>query len=793
MLKSYFKIAWRNLLKDRQFTFLNIMGLSIGLACAFMIYLWVSDERSIDIFHEKDNRLFQVLANHKEAGNIRTIIETPAPLAEAMAKELPEVELAVSTYSTDFGGNTTLSVGDRNINATGLYSTKDFFNVFSYQLTQGDKNKVLTNKNSIVLSRALAMKLFNTTENITGKTIEWQHEKQFIISGVFENAPANSSVQFDFLVSMELLLEISPHLKDWGNSDPATYIVLKENTNKEQFNQKVSGFIKSKIDGSNTSLIIRPYSDGYLYAKYENGVQAGGRIAYVKMFSIIAIFILIIACINFMNLSTAKASRRLKEIGIKKCVGASRSTLILQYLGESVLMTFFSMLFALLIVSIFLPAFNQITGKRIEFSFTIAHYLFILGITLITGLVAGSYPALYLSGFKPVAILKGKLKTSGGEVWIRKGLVTFQFVLSAVFITAVLVVYKQVSFIQTRNMGYNKDNVVSIEMEGGLTDIESIVKNTQTYLSEVKTTPGVMMASSMDHASIVGDFGSTSGLDWEGKDPKDVINFGNIGVSYDLIETMNIQMAEGRSFSKAISSDSNEIILNEAAINAMKIKNPVGKTIKMWGKDRKIVGVAKNFHFESVHENIKPFAMRLEPLYTNRIVAKIKAGSETATLDRLRRIYKKINPDFSFNYKFMDQDYQRLYIGERRVATLSKYFAGLAIIISCLGLFGLAAFTAQRRQKEIGIRKVVGASATDVAAMLSKDFLKLVLLAILIAFPIAWWTMNQWLSDFAYRVDIGAGVFLIAGGSIILITLLTISFQSIKAAIANPVKSLRTE
>lgn len=780
-------------MKDRQFTFLNVMGLSTGLACTFMIYLWVSDERSIDKFHEKDSRLFQVLANHKEASSIRTLVETPAPLAEAMAKELPEVEYAVSAYSTDFGGNTTLSVGNRNINATGLYATKDYFNVFSYQLIQGDRNKVLATKNAIVLSRDLAMKLFNTTTNITGTTIEWQHEKQFIVAGIFENPPSNSSVRFDFLVSMELLLEISPHLKEWGNSDPTSYVVLKENTNKEQFNQKISGFIRTKIESSNTDLHIRRYSDGYLYGKYENGVQVGGRIAYVKMFSVIAIFILLIACINFMNLSTAKASRRLKEIGIQKCVGASRRTLIFQYLGESLLMTFFSMLFALLIVSVFLPPFNHITGKGIEFNFTMAQYFFILGITIITGLVAGSYPALYLSGFKPVAILKGKLKTSGGELWIRKGLVTFQFVLSALFITAVLVVYKQVTFIQTRNMGYNKDNVVSIEMEGGLTDIETIIKNTQTYLSEVKTTPGILMASSMDHASIVGDFGSTSGLDWEGKDPKDVINFGNTGVNYDLIETMNIKMAEGRSFSRAISSDSNEIILNEAAISAMKIKNPVGKIIKMWGKDRKIVGIAKDFHFESVHENIKPFAMRLEPLYTNRIIAKIKAGSEMATLDRLRSIYKKINPGFSFNYKFMDQDYQRLYIGEKRVATLSKYFAGLAIIISCLGLFGLAAFTAQRRQKEIGIRKVVGASVADIAAMLSKDFLKLVLLAILIAFPLAWWAMNEWLNDFAYRINIGAGIFLMAGISIILITLLTISFQSIKAAIANPVKSLRTE
>jgi len=794
MIKNYFKIAWRNFRKDRQFTFLNLMGLSTGLACTFLIYLWVNDELNVDKFHEKDSQLFQVLANHKEADNyIRTIVETPAPLAEAMAKEIPEIEYAVSSYSTQYGGNTTLSGAGKNIKTSGLYATRDYFNVFSYHLIHGDKNKVLSNKNSIVLSKDLTMKLFNTTENVLGKTIEWQHEKQFIVSGIFENPPANSSVQFDFLVSMEILLEVSPHLKEWGNSDPSTYIVLKENTNTAQFNQKFSDFIKRKIEGSNTSLFIRPYSDGYLYAKYENGVQSGGRIAYVKMFSIIAIFILIIACINFMNLSTAKASRRLKEIGIKKCVGASRKTLVFQYMGESMLMTFFSMIFAILLVFLLLPAFNEITGKQLGFNFTLTHYLALLGITLITGLVAGSYPALYLSGFNPVAVLKGKLKTSVGELWVRKGLVIFQFSLSVIFIIAVLVVYRQVTFIQTRNMGYNKDNIISIEMEGSLTEVERIIKNTQTYLSEVKTTPGILNASSMDHASIVNDFGSTSGLEWEGKDPKEVINFGNIGVNYGLMETMGIQMAEGRSFSRQLSSDSTEIIFNEAAIKAMGIKNPVGKIVRMWGVDRKIVGIARNFHFESVHENIKPFAIRLEPLLTHRIIAKIKAGTEKETLDRLQKLYKGINPGFSFNYKFMDQDYQALYAGEKRVATLSKYFAGLAIIISCLGLFGLAAFTAQRRQKEIGIRKVVGASVSNIAAMLSKDFLKLVLIAILIAFPLAWWAMNQWLRDFAYRIDIGADVFAIAGVAMLFITLLTISFQAIKAAIANPVKSLRTE
>lgn len=793
MLKNHFKIVFRYLLKDRQFTFLNLIGLSTGLACALLIYLWVNDELQVDKFHEKDSRLFQVMANSKNAEGIVTIPQTPALLSDALAKEMPEVEYATNSQGS-FSGKYTLTVGEKHIKADGLFAGKDYFNVFSWHLIEGNSSQLLTDKSSIVISRSLAMKLFNTSDNVVGKTVEWLQNKQYRVSGVIDDVPRSSSIQFDFLLPFEVFLDANPDEKQWGNSDPATYVVLKKGSNPDQFNNKIAGFIKDRVPHSTTVLFARPFSKGYLYGKYENGVQSGGRIEYVRLFSIIALFILIIACINFMNLSTAKASKRLKEVGIKKVVGASRGSLIFQYLLESMLMTFLALIIAIIIVLIAISPFNTITGKDLSLNFGANIMLSLLGITLFAGFISGSYPALYLSGFDPVTILKGKLKSSVGELWVRRGLVVFQFALSVIFIISVIVVYRQIQFIQTRNQGFNKDNIISFDMEGMTPEnVESFLSKVSNFVTEVKTAPGVANASSMDHGSIIGDFGSTSDIDWEGKKPNEAINFANIGVNYDMIETLGMQIAAGRSFSRKLSSDSSEILFNEAAIQMMGLKYPVGKTVKMWGKDRRIAGVVKNFNFESLHESVKPFAIRLEPKFTYRVMVKINAGREQEAIEGVRHLFEKYNQGYVFDYKFLDNDYQVQYMAERRVAVLSRYFTGLAVLISCLGLFGLAAFTAQRRQKEMSIRKAVGATVGNVVVLLSKDFFRLVLIAVFVAFPLAWWIMNQWLSNFAYHISIRYDVFLIAGFSTIFITLITISFQAIKAALANPVSSLRSE
>ncbi len=792
MLKSYFTIAWRNLRKDRLFTFLNLIGLSTGLACTLLIWLWATDERAMDRWNEKDNRLYQVMDNQHSAAGIRTMEATPSLLARTLKAEMPEVEYAAGVLPTSWYGRVTLSVRNNDVNAVGHYADADFFNVFSYPLLQGDKNTVLTDKRSIVLSRELALKLFHTTDNVVGKTVEWQHEQPYVVSGIFDGDQPHSSDKFDFLAPLDRFLDMNPYQKDWGKSeDPGTYVVLKEGASLARFNQKITNLIKQKSQDPNVNLtlVARPYSSGYLYGNYENGIQTGGRIEYVRLFSIIAILILVIACINFMNLSTAKASKRMKEVGVKKCIGASRSALIFQYLGESMLMTLLSLGLAIALVFLLLPAFNSITGKQLALHFDGPLIGILMAITLVTGLLSGSYPAFYLSAFRPVAVLKGRLRTSMGELWVRKGLVVFQFTLTVLFIVGVLVIYKQIEFIQTKDPGYNKEHVLSFDMAG------ITAKNTQTFLAAIKKLPGVVNASGMDHNSLIESFGGSTAM-WEGQDPKANLQISNIGINYGMIETLGLQIAKGRTFSRELSSDSAEVILNQAAVDAMGIKDPIGRKMQVFGGDgpkRTIVGVVKDFHFQSVHAPVKPFALRLVPQYTQDIMVRIKAGTEKATIGQVGQLYGKYHAGFPFEYRFLDDDFQAMYVAEKRVATLSRYFGGLAVLISCLGLFGLAAFTAERRFKEIGIRKVLGATVSGLVLLLSADFLKLILVAVLIAFPLAGWVTNQWLHGFAYRTTIGAEVFLLAGAATLLITMVTISFQTVKAALANPAESLKAE
>ena len=788
MLYNHFKLIWRHLVKDRQFTLLNLLGLSSGLACAFLIWLWVSDEWQMDKFHAHDNRLFQVLANQKNSDGISTISATSAMLARTLKSTMPEVEDAVAVLPPDWYGRTTFSAGENNTNALGVFADADYFNVFSYRLVQGNSNQVLADKQDIVLSKDLAMRLFHTTANLVGKTVQWQHTQTFTVTGVFDDLPVHSSQRFDYVLPMENFLESHAFEKNWGHSsDPSTYVVLKQGADPALFNRKIAGFMKTKYPATNETLIARPYSRGYLYGRYENGIEAGGRIEYVRLFSIIAIFILLIACINFMNLSTAKASRRMKEVGIKKVVGARRASLVIQYLMESMLMTFLSMLIALGAVALLLPGFNSITGKQLVWHIDPSLAGVILGIVLTTGLIAGSYPALYLSGFKPIAVLKSTFRTSLGGLWVRKGLVVIQFCLSFIFIVGVLIVYKQVQYIQTRDLGYNKDNILSFGTDG----IQQ--RQAATLLDEIRTIPGVTNAGGLDHSSIY-DFGRSVPY-VDGKPTKDFVQIDNLGISYGSIETLGLQLTAGHAFSLAQSSDSAEIILNQAAVNAFGLKDPIGHKMEVFYGDglRTIVGVVRNFNFQSLHENVQPMALRLVTRYTDAVIVKIRGGNEQSAIARIEQLYKGLNPGFPFEFHFLDDDFQAQYLAERRIAILSRYFGGLAILISCLGLFGLVAFTAERRFKEIGIRKVLGATSGSIIVLLSAEFLRLIALAILLAFPLSWWAMDRWLQGFAYRITISPILFLLAAAAVLLLTLFTISFQSIKAALSNPAARLRAE
>jgi len=789
MFKNHLKIAWRNLLKDRQFTLLNVLGLSAGFVCALLIFLWVNDERSYDKFFANDDQLYQVMEHRKSGGEVKVSDESSGLVSEILKAQMPQVQYAASLVPTEWFQKSTLTVGDKNIKAQGEYSGKDYFNIFSFKLLQGDKNKVLADNSSIVISDELAKKLFGTTEGIIGKPIDFQHDTTFFVSGVFEKLPSHSSQQFDFVLSFDYYYSVQSWVKTWGNTGPHNFVVLKKGTDVNAFNKKIAGVIAANSDDATRSLFAAKFSENYLLNSFDHGSQVGSKIIYVRLFSLIAIFILVIACINFMNLSTAKASRRMKEVGIKKVVGANRKQLVFQFLSESIILTLMAMVLAVLIVCLLLPQFNHLTGKEILLTPDPKIIGSFFVIALIAGLLAGSYPALYLSKFNPLSVLKGTLNTSIAEALSRKGLVVFQFTMSSVLIVAVIIIYQQVQFIQSTNPGYNKDNILRFDSEG------SIQGKEDQFIAEMKKIPGVVNAS-FTFNNMVGRIFGVWGISWEGKDPNADIYFEGFGAGYDFIETMGMQIKEGRSFSRNFGDEYSKVLLNESAIRAMHSNNPVGKNITLLGNKRQVIGIVKDFHFESLHEPVKPAYFSLQaPAKTSwyKIMVRIKATNQQQTIAAIQHLYESFNPGFPFTFNFLSEAYQKQYDTETRIAMLSKYFAGLAIIISCLGLFGLAAFTAQKRRKEIGVRKVIGASVTDITSMLSKDFLRLVLIALCVAFPVSWWLMNNWLRGFAYRIHISAGVFLLAGISIILITLFTISYQSIKAAIANPVKSLRTE
>jgi len=785
MLRHSLLLLYRNFKRFKSTFFINWIGLSTGMACTLLIYLWVNDELNIDKFHQSDKRLFQVMAHDVDGNDIRTTGNTQHVLANVLAEEMPEIEYAAVATPPLFFPTFTLAAQDTHVKGVGKFAGKGFFSIFSYPLTEGEENQALKDKNSIVISERLAKSLFNTTQNILGKTVEWQllHlKRQVTVSGVFKGTPANSTEQFDFVLtfdSFEEIMGMGSEEVNWNDPEPFyTYMTLREGTDIDHVNHKIEAFLKNKKALSRT-LFIRPYSDNYLYGKYENSIQAGGRIVYVNLFSTIALFILIIACINFMNLSTAKASKRIKEVGIKKAIGARRSILIFQYLSESMLMSILSLLLAIVLVEVLLPQFNEITGKQLAVHVDTNLILTALGITLFTGLAAGSYPALYLSGFNPALVLKGKFNSSLGEVWARKGLVVFQFTLSVLFIVSVLVIYKQIEFIQNKNLGYDKDNVLYFETDGSITD------HVETFLSEVKRIPGIVNASSM-MGDMIGESNGTPGtVSHNGK----AITMNGTAVNYDVLETLGIEMKEGRTFSRDFGSDTLQVIYNEAAIEAMAIRDPIGKIID----GSEIVGVAKNFHFQSLHEEVKPFCFRLEPHYAMTIMVRVKGGEELEIVNKLRKLYKTFNPGFDFDYKFLDQTYQAKYAAEKRVAVLSRYFAGLAIVISCLGLFGLAAFSAERRYKEIGIRKVLGSSELGIVYLLSTDFTKMVIVSIFIALPISYFLTTNWLDSFAYRIELEWWYFGGSGLIALFIAWITVGSQTIRAARINPSECLKNE
>lgn len=792
MLKAYLKIAWRNLVKDRQFTLLNLLGLSVGLACALMIGLWIADELQMERYNAKDAQLYQVMANFKGDNEVHTGTGTPGIMAAALRWEIPEIEDASSVLPASwFGNGGVAGYADKKLQARPQYADSNFFALFSCPWLQGDKDQLFGDKQGVAISSAFAARLFGADRDVIGKRIHYDHfdfSGDFVVRGVFQANPANAIEQFDLLFNYAVVLEKRTALQDWTSSDPNTFVLVRPGTNITALNKKIAQFWTRKAGKPSPDIFLTRFSDRYLYNHYENGVQSGGRITYVRVFTILAIFILVIACINFMNLSTAKAAYRGREVGIKKVVGASRATLVMQYLGESVLLSLLSLAGALLLIWLLLPAFDTITGKTLGLHLPPGVWASAVGVAVVTGLLAGSYPAFYLSGFRPVAVLKGTIRTSLGELWARKGLVVFQFTLSVIFIAGVLVIYRQISYIQNRDLGYNRQDVIHFEIPFSMDSAKTAAA--VAFVNELKTLPGVVNAGSYAH-NLLGDHGDIDGFQWAGKDPSLNIHFANLEVGYNFLETVGIKLVAGRYYSPNANVD-HEIILNQAAIKAMGLKNPIGTVVKFWDQKREIVGVAADFNFESLYQQVKPAFFWIYPVGPS-VMVRLRSGSEEQAIAGIRAVYKRFNPGMPFEYMYLNDDYTHWYASEIRAGELSKYFAGLAIIISCLGLFGLAAFTAQKRKKEISIRKVVGASTTRIAYLLSREFLVLVGVSILIAFPVVYVGMHRWLDEFAYRARIGVDIFVFTALTAFVITLLTISFQAVRAALANPAKALRSE
>ncbi len=793
MLRHSILITYRNFLRYKSSFLINLLGLSTGLACTLLIYLWVADELSVDGFHQKGDQLYQVLGNVQRPNGIKTRESMPARLGESLVEEMPEVEYAVSVNASgEYSGEAIIAYEDKQIKAKGIFASEDYFNVFSYDLIQGNKDQVLADKNGVVISERLAKKVFHTTDNIIGKTLVCNHrvrfEGPFHVSGIFQDTPVNSTCQFDIVFNFKKLLEGDRSADQWNAGPAETYLVLKKGTSIDQFNKKISQYLFSKEPESKATLFVSRYANKYLHGIFENGVQSGGRIEYVWLFSIIAVFILAIACINFVNLSTAQASRKMKEVGIKKAMGVNRNALIFQFLGESTLMAFLSLAVATLLVVLLLPRFNELTNKHLHFILALNPILSIAGIVLLTGIVSGSYPAFYLSGFDPARVLKGKLSTTFGEVWIRKGLVITQFALSVVFIVAFLIVNKQIEFTQTKNLGYEKDNVLIFQRQGRIN-----WDNHDAFMSALKSIPGVVNTSYMFGSILNRDRALHGGFSWEGQPPGvKEMQFPSPEISHDFIETLTIEIKEGRTFSNAYADEESKIVVNEAAVKMMGFSDPVGRIVRDGQQEKQIIGVVEDFQYGSLHHQISPVFFR----YSSRgsdVMVKVQSGSEKVTIERLGEVYEKFHPGYPFEFTFLDTDYQQLYDSENKVAVLSKYFAVIAIIISCLGLFGLAAFTAQRRQREIGIRKILGATEAGIVYLLSKDFTKMILIGIAIALPVSYFTALKWLESFAYRIEPEWWVFGGAGVTALLIAWITIGIQTVKTARINPTECILNE
>ncbi|MEP7233486.1 MAG: ABC transporter permease, partial [Ginsengibacter sp.] len=787
VFKNYLKTTFRNLWKNKGYSFLNIGGLAIGIACAGLIFLWVENELTWNHYFSNRDNLYNVKDRQTYDGTTFTFDATPGLLAQSMKAEVPGIK---NTTRCTWGNQLLFSLGDKSIYDQGNYVDSGFLSMFQLEFIKGNAINAFSQLHSLVITETMAHKFFESID-VIGRTLKVNNDQDYVITGVIKDLPKSVSFRFNWLAPFKIFEDENTWLREWGNNGVITYVETVPNANVSAINKKLYGFIQTKAPDANARMSIYPMNRWRLYNSFDtNGKEKEGQLKYVNLFSLIAWIILIIACINFMNLATARSEQRAREVGVRKVLGSGKNKLIGQFIGEALFLSLLSTVLAVLIIYLSLPAFNTLVEKQLSLDIlNPLHIAGLLAIALICGLLAGSYPAFYLSSFNPVIVLKGLKLKSGSAGLIRKGLVIIQFSISVILIISTVIIYQQIQHVKDRELGYKKEGLIYTYLTGKMKTNFGVIKN-----DLLKT--GLVQNASLSNSQVL-QLGSNSGnFEWRGKDPSKEVLITMEGVSPEYVSTMGMHLKSGRDFYNNIKTDSSSVIINEALAKLIGKKGVVGSIISRTGGAEKhtVVGVINDFVYNSMYAPASPLILYADTSNVNVLTIHIKPGRNVkTTLSKIESVVKADNPGYPVEFSFVDDQFNQLFKTETLIGTLASVFSMLAILISCLGLFGLAAYTAERRTKEIGIRKVLGASTQGLAALLSKDFLQLVAISCLIAFPIAWWMMHSWLGTYTYRIKINWTVFLVAGLLALLIALLTVSFQAIRAAIANPVKSLRTE
>ena len=788
MLINFLKVAWRNIVRGKGFTLINISGLTVGMASAMLILLWVQNELSFDREYANSDRLYQAWNRGHDNVGVTAWQNTPKILGPTLKKDYPEVEAATRINWTT---SILFTAGDKKLNIKGTMADPDFLTMFGFPFLQGDIHTAINRPNDIVLTQRAAKTLFGNADAM-GKTVLLDNQYNMTVSGVLKDLPGNTQFDFDFVLPWSYMRWLHLDDSDWGHNSTRNLVLLKPHTDMAAFNRRVQNiYLLHSTDTNQPRIFLYPVNQLHLYGSFTNGVPDSGKAEMVRVFILIAIVILLIACINFMNMSTARSEKRAKEVGIRKVSGALRGSLIGMFLGESILLAAMAGCFSLVIVQLTLPAFNTLTQKQLSINFgNIYFWAFFFSFILFTGIIAGSYPAFFLSGFRPVSVLKGHFKKAHALVTPRKILVVMQFTFAIILIISTLIIGQQVQYAQSRRTGYDKNALIKTGLIGDINKNYELIKEellNQEIAVSVTKTSGPLTATY-----------SEGGAVWEGADPNDRTTFKYFDEDGDLVKTAGLQLVAGRDIDvRHFPTDSNAALLNETAMKVMGFKNPIGQIINKgaWNTNWHVIGVVRDFVFESPYDRIQPMIFQGPKAdWYNFIHIKLSGTRSTAdNLAAAEKIFRKFNPQYPFEYNFVDEEYAKKFQDEKTTGALTAFFAGLTIFISCLGLFGLAAYMAENRVKEIGVRKVLGASVAHITTLLSRDFVVLVLISIVLATPVAWWSMHQWLAGYSYRITISWWTFVAAGMGAVLIALFTVSFQAIRAALANPVKSLRSE